>query len=73
MLILSLVAIGIFHSGLGFANAPQPRESGSSSAGEGRMNILQLVFSAGEEMVAGVRQRLIWLGYLGSPLRWGTG
>ena len=38
MVILALVAVGIFQSGLGFANAPQPRQTGSASAGEGRMD-----------------------------------
>ena len=69
MLVLTLVAVGIFQGGLGFANAPQPRESGSASAGKGRVNILQMVFSTREEMVAGVRQQLSWLGYLWLPLR----
>ena len=35
MVVLGLVAVGIFQGGLGFANAPQPGEGGATSAGEG--------------------------------------
>ncbi len=35
LLVLALVAIDVLHSRLGFANAPQPRQGGSASAGEG--------------------------------------
>ena len=73
MVILSLVAVGIFQGGLGFADAPQPGEGGAASAGEGGVDGLELVFPTREEWVAGVRQQLSWLGYLGLPLRWGTG